>query len=243
MTVLAWLAHYPMFDVILVEQDSVPRLRCALPHPRCRHVFAYNPGPFNKSWGLNIGYRLSDLAWFAFGDADVILGDVLPEALRYLSHGFQAVKPYRNLIDLDARESKQLANNNFDRLPNRSAIATRNREGMGEFIVFAGGVFLITRAAFTRIGGWDERFCGWGGEDDAMSYKIERSRMPAVELDQRPAVHLWHARSAALTSRQPYYASNCAVLEDYRRLSDAEMVRMCEIHMQIIGEHEKYRPQ
>ena len=195
MAVLAWLSLYPMFEVILVEQDAAPQLRGPLPHPRCRHVFAYNPGPFNKSWGFNIGFRLSELDWFAFGDADVVVGNVLPEALRYLASGYQAVKPYRHLIDLDAQECKRVAADDFDWVPERPAPGAENREGVGEFIVFAGGVVLITRAAFMRVGGWDERFRGWGGEDDAMSYKIERSRMPAVELDQRPAVHLWHARS------------------------------------------------
>lgn len=243
MAVLAWLAHYPMFDVVLVEQDTAPRLKGPLPHSQCRHVFAYNPGPFNKSWGFNIGYRFSNLPWFAFGDADVIVGKALPETLSYLAIGYQAIKPYRRLIDLDAHETAHFADGDFDWIPERPALAAENREADGEFIVFAGGVFLITRAAFMRMGGWDERFRGWGGEDDAMSYKIERSRMPSIELDQRAGVHLWHERSPALTSGHAHYASNCAVLEDYRRLSDAELVRFSEIQLQIIGERDKYRPQ
>lgn len=240
--VLAWLANYPQFDVIVVEQDTAPRLDGPLPHPQVRHVFTYNPGPFNKSWGFNVGFRHSDRSWFAFGDADVIVGDALPEALAHLRGGYQAAKPYRRLIDLDADETRRVAAGEFDWLPTRATDA-RGREAIGEHLVYAGGLFLLARPTFVRVGGWDERFRGWGGEDDAMSYKLERYRAPAVELDRRPALHLHHARPSAMTMGQPHYESNRAVLADYARLTDLEMARMAEVQMQIIGHHEKYRPQ
>ncbi len=179
--VLGWLAQYPQFEPIVVEQDDAPRLTGALPHPRCTHVFAYNPGPFNKSWGFNVGFRCSQSPWLAFADADVIVGASLPETLAYLESGYQLVKPYRRLLDLDPEESRRVAAGEFDWLPPRADGVAINREAGGEYIVFAGGVFLITRAAFMRVGGWDERFRGWGGEDNAMSYQLERARVSAIE--------------------------------------------------------------
>jgi hypothetical protein len=243
LAVLAWLAQYPMFEPILVEQDDAPRLEGPLPHPNCAHVFAYNPGPFNKSWGLNVGFRHSRSPWLAFADADLILGDALPAALEYMGQGYQTVKPYRRLLDLDAAESQRVRAGEFDWVPRREAGAAPSREGVGEFIVFAGGVFLITRAAFASVGGWDERFRGWGGEDDAMSYKLERARVPGIELTQRPALHLHHARAPEQTTGQPHYAPNRALLEDYLQLDDAQLLRFAEVQMQLIGHREKYRPQ
>jgi hypothetical protein len=243
LAVLAWLAHYPQFEPILIEQDDAPHLDGALPHPACTHAFAYNPGPFNKSWGLNVGFRLSRHPWLVFADADIVLGDALPAALDYLARGAQAVKPYRRLLDLDEADSARLRGGDFDWIPDRDSGAPRNREGEGEYIVFAGGVFLITRAAFVRVGGWDERFRGWGGEDDAMSYRLERARVPALELDTRPALHLAHPRPAAATTGQPHYAANRALLEDYRQMEDPQLARFAEVQMQIIGHREKYRPQ
>ena len=182
--VLEWLSRYPMFAPIVVEQDSAPCLSGPLPHADVTHVFAFNAGPFNKSWGLNVGFRASSLPWLAFADADVIAGDALPESLGYLAQGYAAVKPYRRLIDLDETESVRVRSGDFDWLPLRDDGFAPNRENIGEHIVFAGGAFLITRAAFAAAGAWDERFLGWGGEDDAMSYKMERLRLPAVELDR-----------------------------------------------------------
>ncbi|MHB8447231.1 MAG: hypothetical protein ACYC9P_04840, partial [Rudaea sp.] len=93
--VLAWLARHPQFEPILIEQDDAPRLQGPLPHPDCRHVFAYNPGPFNKSWGLNVGFRNSAHAWLAFADADLVLGAALADALEHVDKGYWAIKPYR----------------------------------------------------------------------------------------------------------------------------------------------------
>lgn len=241
LAVLAWLARYPMFAPIVVEQDSAPRLAGPLPHPNVTHVFAYNAGPFNKSWGLNVGFRASALPWLAFADADLILGDALPETLDFLAQGYSAVKPYRRLIDLDETESAAVRAGDFDALPQRGD-APANRESAGEFIVFAGGLFAITRAAFAAVGAWDERFRGWGGEDDAMSYKLERARTPAIELDRRPALHLFHSRDVSQTTQQPHYESNRALLADYRSLEDAQLARFAEVQMQIVGHREKYRP-
>lgn len=240
--VLEWLAGYPQFDPVLVEQDSVPRLDGGLPHPACRHVFSYNPGPFNKSWGLNVGFRHVQGMWIAFADADIVLGDALGGAIEHLDKGYQALKPYRRLIDLDEAESARVRGGEFDFVPDRRGAAP-NREGDGEHIVFAGGVFMIAHAAFLRLGGWDERFRGWGGEDDAMSYRIERARLPALELDTRPALHLAHPRSQATTFGQPHYAANCALLESYRRLEDPQLERFSEIQGTVIGNRDKYRPE
>jgi hypothetical protein len=240
--VLAWLAGFPELEITLVEQDDAPRLEGPLPHPDVRTTFTYNPGPFNKSWGFNVGFRLSTAAWLAFGDADLIVGDALRSALSYLASGYHAVKPYRRLLDLTDEESEHIRAGRFDWIPARAPADAPNREGVGERIVYAGGLVLLARTAFTAMGGWDERFRGWGGEDDAMSYKLERARVPAIELDARPAVHLHHERPAERTHRQPHYASNRALLEQYTRYSDAQLARLAEVQMQLIGRGEKYRP-
>lgn len=241
--VLAWLARFPAIEPIVVEQDDAPRLQGELPHPDVSWVFAYNPGPFNKSWGFNVGFRLSRQPWLAFGDADIIVGDALTAALEHLAQGHQIVKPYRRLLDLDARESQRVRAGDFDWQPDAERAAAHGRDAICERIVFAGGVFLITRAVFAALGGWDERFRGWGGEDDAMSYRIERARLATVELDRRVALHLHHERLRATTLEHPHYASNRALLAEYPSLEDAQLVRFSEIQLQVFGNREKYRPQ
>lgn len=53
--------------------------------------------------------------------------------------------------------------------------------------------FVLTRAIFEAVGGFDERFVGWGGEDNAFRRTVKRRfgvrRYPSL------AFHLWHPRS------------------------------------------------
>ncbi len=239
--VIAWLGRFPLINVIVVEQDALPTLPRELPHPQCSVAFAYNPGPFNKSWGLNIGARLAQTPLLGFGDGDLIVGDALMQSYQLLEHSVQAVKPYRRLIDLSEEESLPVRAGDFGRVPTRDANHS-NRDGIGERIVFAGGSFVIRRDAFFSLGGWDERFRGWGGEDDALSYRIERTRLSCTELDIAPALHLWHPRPRAATFEQPHYADNARLVADYPRYADAQLQRLAEVQVQLVGNINKYRP-
>ena len=55
----------------------------------------------------------------------------------------------------------------------------------------AGGSVAITRAAYERVGGLDEGFVGWGGEDNEF---WERAQTVSVwPYGYVPLIHLWHA--------------------------------------------------
>jgi hypothetical protein len=237
--VLGWLARDTDFDVLVIEQDDAPRLDGPLAHPKAQVVFAHNPGPFNKSWGYNLGARLAPGAVLVFGDADVIVGPAVVDAARYVLGGHRTAKPYRRLVDLDDVESARVAAGDYDFVPGRPG---SGREAQGEHLVFAGGVFAIARDAFHAIGQWDERFLGWGGEDDALTYCIERARLSGIELDTRPAVHLAHPRPPGSTFGQPHYAANRALLDGYREHGDAALRRYAEVQLQLAGYRDKYRP-
>jgi predicted glycosyltransferase involved in capsule biosynthesis len=106
-------------------------------------------------------------------------------------------------------------------------------------------LFAIRRDAFVHLGGFDERFVGWGGEDDAMTIKVERARLSCVELDREVALHLHHPRPAEATFGHAHYAANRALLDDYARYDDATLARLAEVQWQLAGHARKYedRPQ
>ena len=241
--VLGWLCGFPGVEVIVVEQDTVPRFTPEETPALFRHLFAYNPGPFNKSWGFNVAFRHASSAILAFGDGDVIVpGEQMAQALDACARAYAAVNPYRRIVDLTPEESSVVRQGAFDFSPARAPQSAPNREGIGEKVVFCGGVFAVRRDAFVHLGGWDERFRGWGGEDDALSYLVQRARVPAIELDVRTALHLWHPRTHEQTFGQPDYAANRQRLAEYRDYSDEQLRRLAEILMQCSGNREKYRP-
>jgi hypothetical protein len=61
------------------------------------------------------------------------------------------------------------------------------------------------------VGGYDERFQSWGGDDDAMACALSTLAGPPVQLD-RIAWLLWH--KPVVIDRQKY-ATNLALLARY----------------------------
>jgi len=239
--VLRWFAQWPQIEVVVIEQDHVPSLERELPRMSGGARLAYNPGAFNKAWGLNVAARMARGPLLALADADLIVPDALPAAAERCGPG-HAVKPYRTIVDLDAEESGRVRAGEWSFAPARAAGLPKNREGQGEQVVFAGGLFVIHRDTYLRLGGFDERFVGWGGEDDAMTVKLRRAGVVLSEIGDEPALHLWHPRSRESTFGQPHYDANRALLADYATYGDGEFARLCEVQRQTMGNRHKYRP-
>lgn len=243
--VLSWLRRFPELAVILVEQDRTPTLNVPEMSPHLQGVnyqFVYNPGAFNKSWGLNVGARCANTDVIGFGDADVICGDMM-ESVKACLERVVAVNCHRRVIDLSEPQSALVRAGHLDYLPDAAAAAGRDKQQ--EHVVFCGGNFFIRRQAILELGLWDERFLGWGGEDDAMSFKLQRARVSAMEFDSRPAIHLHHDRAApAVGGAPPHadYGNNVRLLRRYRDYSDEELFRLYEIGRQVHGNMNKYRP-
>lgn len=240
--VLAWLRSSPDLEVVVVEQDTHPRLVPPLAHAAARVVFAYNAGPFNKAWGLNVGARHASGGVLLFGDADVVVPGGLSIAAAHCAASMQVVKPYRTLVDLTPDETRLVHEQGLGALPPIDVEARRDRDAIGERLVLCGGWFAMRRDAFTAIGAFDERFVGWGGEDDAMTMKVELARLSTCELDPGPALHLWHPRSHATTLGHAHYASNVALVADYARYDETTLARLFEVQRQIHGRRDKYVP-
>lgn len=54
-----------------------------------------------------------------------------------------------------------------------------------------GGLFFVRRDAYLEAGGFDERFTGWGGEDESLGMALETLYGPPKRLGS-VLIHLWH---------------------------------------------------
>jgi hypothetical protein len=238
--VLAWLKLQPLAEVIVVEQDAAPTLADLASFPGLRSLFAYNPGPFNKSWGFNVGVRASKGSLLAFGDADVF-SRALPAAVAAARSGSSVVRAFSRLVDLDEAQSDMLRAD-LSCLGDPSFGATApDRTQSDEFPPLCGGLVLFQRQVLALLGGWDERFLGWGGEDDAMDIKVERAGLRGVMLKESPGFHLAHRR-ARRPGEDPGHRNNLALLRQLRAMPDEALRRMCEVTLQLAGNPEMHRP-
>jgi hypothetical protein len=105
-----------------------------------------------------------------------------------------------------------------------------------------GGLVIFQRQFLVLLGGWDERFLGWGGEDNAMDIKVQRAGLHGVMLAESPGFHLAHRRVGATIAADPYYRNNLALLEQLRQMPDENLRRMCEVTAQLAGNPDMNRP-
>ena len=238
--ILAWLGQFSGLEVTVVEQDRSPTISGVIIPGQGTHLFAFNPGAFNKSWGFNVGFKYSSGQVIAFGDADVMVDAETPnQSFESCLSDYDAVKPYDRLIDLTPEETKQV-------LAGESPILmdgygrSLNREGIGEYICFCGGLFVMRRALFEFLGGFDEKFLGWGAEDDAMTVKLHTLSQSTQNLTGHTAYHLWHEQLPHRRFGQPFYQRNLARLRQYQGLGPARMRILCERQRRSMGNIHKY---
>jgi hypothetical protein len=173
------------FECLVVEQDPEPRLVGILP-PWVRHLRAPPPdaaSPYLRSWALNVAARSARGDALVFQDGDLLLPAGFSESVLHRLRGADAVQPKRFTFYLDEIATRRICGQSGDVTGARVVEVVENLE--------AGASVALAREAFLSIGGWDEGFRGWGGEDNEF---WDRCRTLRVDpYGYLPLVHLWHA--------------------------------------------------
>ena len=223
--ILSWISLIELdIEIILVEQDITQKIIENTLPANCKYIFAYNKGLFNRAWGLNVGFQHSLGKSIVFADNDVIVDkDILKECLELCcNEDYDAIKPFNTLIDLSECQSQKVFKTM--QLPDSSKFS---KEDIRLGISFCSALMVFKRSAYEKLGGFDERFIGWGGEDDAMStYKIPLLNNAYVNEDS--AYHLWHERSGNDSRLQPNYNNNLKLLKEYYNYSKKDILQLCE---------------
>ena len=221
MYVVDLLSEIPDVEIIIVEQDIKPSLSCSDFSQCCKYKFVFNDQKFNKSWGINIATELARSDVLCIHDADMILDtQTLYRAISEVLKGREFVKPYGILVDLTSEETEYLICGGTELNIDRAA-GQIDRNDKGQYPPICGGIFVISKNFFFEIGGMDERFSGWGGEDDAMSYRVQNQDPETKVYKKSIAFHLWHQKSAHDKSDSAQYIHNMAILSAYLEIGDS----------------------
>ena len=180
------------------------------------HFFYKNDGLFTKAKLCNEGSYLASTEKIIFADNDIILAKELIDTMISKLDSVEAVNPYKNVIDMDEQSSK---------LFHTDLKTLTYSNNLRYSLVFAGGVFGMTKHGYFKLGGFDERYIGWGGEDDGMSYVIEKL-CSRYESDAY-CYHLYHDR---VTNGLPYhehYDINCNITNEIRAMNYDQLIQYC----------------
>lgn len=183
-TLQSWLAQTVTVECLVVEHSdeilTAEHLPTTVKHLHLPHPT--RPGEWNKCWAMNTGARLAQGDILVFHDADILCPNNYAQALLdTFAKGAEAAALHRMLFYLNQADSEATTTTHM---------LQHAHPPTGILHSFEGGTIAIKRNAFFQIGGFDERFIGWGGEDNEF---FDRCKMLNFErFGFLPFVHLWH---------------------------------------------------
>jgi hypothetical protein len=232
--VLEWLKQFE-FEVVIVEQDDTSKLDLKILgeyNYTIRHIFIKNSGLFNRSWGFNVGIKKAKGDILFFADSDMIVDkSVIEQTIESLKE-YDVVSPFKTLIDLTPELTANIDIHNFDYEKEYTA---PHRGGIN----MCSGIVAFNRSSVEKIKGWDERFEGWGGEDDIQFMK-SRHLLKCTILDNK-CYHLHHTRSHLNgTNQHPKYRNNLNLFYHYNSNQQLLLQEISKINA--YGNEYKYNP-
>ena len=176
-------------EIIVVEQGPFAELTQFLPGDVIYVHDAYDISDgFNKSRALNIGARRARGEYLLIHDGDYLVPkDYAAECVRVL-HSITGVRPGRMNFHLDQASTNEV-------------IRTRgeSHSWVLECVVQNNPTpMATTKRRYWEVGGHDESFIGWGGED--VEFLSRLRTQPVCEGGWLPIIHLWHPPAAKKAS-------------------------------------------
>lgn len=184
----------------------------------------HTDGPFNRSKAINDAATRrywDDVA--VISDADSFVPeDQLDAAVEKACDTGKMVSPFTFVVQLsEACTRGQVATGGVLNLRNLGVDNVRTKS-----IETQSNVIVVPRELWDVIGGFDERFVGWGGEDNAFWRAAEIQRGDVLRLSGS-AFHLWHPPASDKNTRMqdPQYLSNLALSNKYMRCRTKQDLR------------------
>ena len=217
-TINYYKKHLPDCKIIIVEQDSKTDLTDVLDKID-KYVYVNTNGDFySRSLGFNQGFNVSNTDYVILADADCLLQVNFLNNIHQHYSDFDKyfVIPYSNPVYyLSKEETESFIDNNEDNLglnSNRKVSSLRNASG---------GIGILSSDNYYRIGGFDERFRGWGVEDDAFHNKAIEFNLTSKRIGGE-MVHLYHSDSFKGNDN---YGNNISVYDnDYGKNNSLDIV-------------------
>jgi hypothetical protein len=176
-------------ECIVVEQSSSHEIESLLPSwVRYIHTpLPYPDIPYCRSWAFNVGARAAKGDVLVLHDNDMLVPqDYAAQIMRCHREGHEVMNLKRFIFYLSASHSERMRSSQRVLLDEAPETIVQNSE--------AGASVVVNRETYFEIGGFDEAFVGWGGEDNEF---WERATTRKVwPYGYLPLVHLWHEPQA-----------------------------------------------
>jgi len=181
------------FECIVVEQSQEREVEASLPK-WVRYLHTATPSPdfdYSRSWTFNAGAEIARGRVLILHDNDMLMPErYAAEAVARVSDGYSFIDLKRFVFYLDEGDALETVVQNLH-----------------------GGSVIATRDAYFEIGGFDESFVGWGGEDNDFRERAEEHG-GIYGFGYLPIVHLFHA-----PQKGKLQGADAPAVKRYRELS------------------------
>jgi len=172
-------------ECIVVEQSYHKEIESLLP-PWVRYEYIKtidNDVPYNRSLSFNIGSKVASGKLLILHDNDLLIPKGYVKAhYNLMNEGYDIINLKRYIFYLNQHHTAKIIKTGFLDLSIPPAWIMQNATG--------GGSITVRRSSYFAIGGFDEEFVGWGGEDDEFWERAKTLKIwPFAYL---PLIHLWH---------------------------------------------------
>jgi predicted glycosyltransferase involved in capsule biosynthesis len=150
-----------------------------------------NGNVFNRSKARNNAFNKSSNEIICILDADTIVpATSIIEGINLVKSKNTWVIPYNDYYNL----TKEYSNYIIDNI-DAADLDESNFKYDFKILSWAGAL-ILTREMYSRLGGYDEEFEGWGWEDVAFRIKLDNEISKHIRCGSYVA-HLWHPRKDA----------------------------------------------
>lgn len=173
------------FECIVVEQSPAPEVKGDLPSwVRYIHTpLPYASMPYSRAWAFNVGARMAQGERLILHDNDILVPqDYAAQLTTRFDEGYEVINLKRFIFFLNESHSKRMLSERRSLTSTAPETIMQNAEG--------GGSVAVSRKAYFAIGGFDEAFVGWGGED--VEFWGRAKTLRCWHFGYLPLVHLWH---------------------------------------------------
>jgi len=171
------------FTIVLTEQDTSPRVGDRVNRYVDRYIFGWSDRPFNRGWGLNMGFAGNPARYYCCFDVDFLVDrDFLARQCARMRGSSPVLRPYRWIRNLTEEETRNVCTHSMalNAIPLPPAPPTKS----------VGGILVFRAHFYRRIGGHLEEFEGWGYDDTLMAKWCKK--LGAWSEGDDLVFHLWH---------------------------------------------------
>lgn len=172
-------------EIVVVEQWPEPTLRGTLPEGvRYLHQPVASGTEFNKSRALNAAASCASGRYLIILDADLLIPQRFASECAKALGELESARPTRLIFYLDRPSSNHVS----------SAGDLSSSLAADSVITNTPMPIALRRSTYWELGGHDETYAGWGGEDSEF---LDRLRTRTIgEGGWMPVLHAWHPPAA-----------------------------------------------